>query len=351
MHQFKEYLSKTARDFLTKISIQSKTTIAISAYVMISLPFFIYHEWHLPWHYIIFLSSFAVILGAILIYGTLFLISVYWNEPYHPLIELIVFIIFIFALWMSDIFAFRAGKVFFFLFMGLVFLVRLTKVEFFLKILITSILLLGTSLLSFRGLQYVEVASAYILFKNKYSFEEVDLNKWEQKESFYWNEEIKVGFTLTEDFILFLPKDLELEEKTGAGQIAGIIGSSDTDPNKYPFIRMFYFPAYVPFEIQEAIQEFSALLKMQVSKQEIEDLQEIVSDEKSILNIGSKFWTFYDTLRPRYAKTGFILVENLHHDKLLLHITENLEKGQNHEAGIESLLKSFVFSDRLDGNE
>ncbi len=229
-------------------------------------------------------------------------------------------------------------------------LVRLLRIDFFIKILIASLLLIGNSLLSFRGLQAVEIMSSYLLFKNKYNFEEADLNNWVKNENSYWNDEIKIGFTLNEEFVFYFPKDLELENKTGAGQIAGLIGSSDNDPNRYPFIRLFYFPAYVPFELEEATQEISLLLKMQVSKQEIEDLQEIVTEEKSLPNLGNKFWTFYDSLRPRYAKTGFILIQNLSHDKILLHITENLEKGQSHEAGIEKILQSFVFSNGLNGD-
>ncbi len=351
MLQLIDDLLNQARDFFLKITKGSPTAVVILAYIFISLPFFVYHEWHLPWHYISFLSLFAVILSGLLIYGTLFLVKAYWQEPYHPLIEIAAVSIFIFSLWLSEIFMFRAGNVFFVLFLLLLALVRLLKVDFFVKILFASILILGNGLLSFRGLQGVEIVSSYFLFKNKYKFEEVDLNKWEKKENQYWNEEIKVGFNLTEEFIFYLPKDLELENKTGAGQIAGLIGSSDTDPNRYPFIRLFFFPSYVPFELDQAVQEVSLLLKMQVSKQEIEDLQEIVTQEKTIVNIGSKFWTFYDSLRPRYAKTGFILIETLNHDKILMHITENLEKGQDHEPGIETILKSFIFSNTLQSND
>ncbi|WP_210412766.1 hypothetical protein [Leptospira ognonensis] len=347
MIQLIDDLLNRARYFLFKITNHSTTLIVIFAYILISLPFFIYHEWHLPWHYITFLSLFAVLLGGILIYGTLFLIQRYWKEPYHPLMEIGALAIFVFALWSSDVFIFRAGRVFFFMFMFLLILVRLLKIDFFLKILFATVLLVGNGLLSFRGLQGVEIASSYLLFKNKYNFEEVDLNNWKKTENNYWNDEIKIGFSLAEEFIFYLPKDLELENKTGAGQIAGIIGSSDNDPNRYPFIRFFYFPSYVPFELNQATQEISLLLKMQVSKEEIEDLQEIATEEKAIPNLGSKFWTFYDSLRPRYAKTGFILIENLSHDKILMHITENLEKGQDHEPGIESILKSFIFSDTV----
>jgi len=350
MHQIIDILFIRARDFLFKITNHSRTALVILAYACISLPFFIFHEWHLPWNYILFLSIFALVLGGMLIYGTLFLIKSYWLNPYHPLIELIVFIIFILALWTSEIFEFRAGKVFCFILITIFTLVRLVKAEFFLKILIASFLLVGNGLLSFKALQSVEIVSSYFLFKNKYKFEEVNLNEWVKNDNSYWNEEIKLGFTLNEEFVFYYPRDLKLENQTGAGQIAGLIGSSDNDPNRYPFIRMFYFPSYVPFELAQASEEISLYLKMQVSKEEIEDLQEIVSEEKTIQNIGSKFWTFFDLLRPRYAKTGFILIENLAHDKILLHITENLEKDQPHEPGLDFILKSFTFSNRPEGN-
>ncbi len=77
----------------------------------------------------------------------------------------------------------------------------------------------------------------------------------------------------------------------------------------------------------------------------MEDLQEINQKETVDHVLKSKFYTFYDPLRPRYAKTGYILLSTAHHDKILLHITENLEKGEIHETGIKEFLESISFRD------
>jgi len=347
MSQFTNKLSNQARDFLSPFTKGSTLTNLLVAYVVIALPFFVYHEWHLPWHYITLLSLAALICGSVLLLGTLYAIREYWKNPYHPLIEIIAAAVFIFSLWLSEVFHFRAGKVFFFILSFVIILIRVLRMDFYVKVSLATILLVGNGLLSFRALQTVEILFSYVLFKNKFKFEEVDLNSWakSETENSYWNDELKLGFKIPEDFYFFKPEDLNLEQKTGAGQIAGLIASSDTDANRYPFIRMFYFPSYVPFEIDQAAFEVSSYLNMQISKQEIEDLQEISSSETLLPNLGSKFWTFYDSLRPRYAKSGFILIENPNHDKILLHITENLEKGQAHEPGIESVLKSVRFTE------
>ncbi len=334
-----------------KITKGSQTYLLLYTYALIALPFFVFHEWHLPAHYIAALAVFALITGLLLTYGTLYAIQEYWNNPYHPLIEIIVGVIFLFSLWLSEVFHFRAGKVFFFFIAVFLLLIRTLKIDFYAKLCLAAILIMANGLLSFRALQGMEILSSYILFKNKFDFEELDLNSWKQNGDSYWNENLKIGFKLTEEFSFYQPKDLSLEQKTGAGQIAGLIASSDIDPNQYPFIRMFYFPSYIPFDKSLAAKEVGEYLKIQVSRQEIEDVQEISPEEKALPNIGSGYWTFYDSLRPRYAKTGFVLLETPTGDKILMHITENLEKGKTHEPGIESVLSSFRFGDFTEGNE
>ncbi|GBF51386.1 hypothetical protein LPTSP4_29220 [Leptospira ryugenii] len=345
MRQSLHRFLNAAREIFQKLTKNSRTVQLVIIFHFISIPFFIYHEWHLPIHYILSLVTLASLCSTILIYLTLYLIGIYVKNPFHPGFELLAGIIFIFSLWLSDVFQFRAGKVFFFICISFTLILRFLQMEAIVRILFVSFLLIGTSLVSFKALQSVEIVSSYLLFKNKFKFEEVDVNNWVVQDRNYWNEEIHLGFTLPEEFIFFKASDLSLENQTGVGQIAGIIGSSEQDPNRYPFIRMFYFPAYVPFEIEEANRDISEFLRIQVSKAEIEDLQEIVLEDKTILNLGSKYWTFFDLLRPRYAKTGFLLLENNRHDKILLHITENLEKDQVHEEGILSILKSLRFSD------
>lgn len=54
------------------------------------------------------------------------------------------------------------------------------------------------------------------------------------------------------------------------------------------------------------------------------------------------FWTYYDNLRPRYAKTGFFIVSgNQFPDSFLFHISESLVKGKVHEEPVERILRGF----------
>lgn len=328
----------------------SKLRLILIAYASISIPFFVYHEFHLPFLYILLLTLVSVSIGLTLTYINLRIIQEYWKAPFHPIWELVAISFLILGLWLSDVFYFRAGTVFLFLLIFLAFLIRTLKLRNYAILLISSILILSNVLITFKGLQATEIFSAYLLFRNKYKFEEKNLDNWEQNGSRFWNEEIEFGFKLPEEFYFFKPKDLGLEQKTGAGQIAGVIASSEIDPNRYPSIRIFFFPDYMGFKESDAQLEFSEYLKLQVNKDLMEDLQEIDQKEnlESVLN--SKFYTFYDPLRPRYAKTGFIFLETPHHDKILLHITENLERGEIHETSIREILSSIFFRNSSEGN-
>lgn len=309
------------------------------------VPFFIYHEFHLPWHYIFVLCLVSLFVGLIITYLSLYLIQLYWKETFHPLIEIGVLILFIFALWLAEVLIFEAGTVFLFIFILIAFFIRILSLAEYARLLLAFCLVASNALISFKALQGAEILSAYLLFKNKYQIEEKDLNQWQvTNTNEYWNEELQFGFNLPEGMYFFKPEDLTLEDKTGVGQIAGLLSASDNDANRYPFVRIFYFPDYVGFQKEQAVQEFSEFLQIQVSKGDIEDLQEIQQKEIQESILVSKFWTFYDLLRPRYSKTGFMILETRNHDKLLLHITENLEKGEIHEQTIREFLTSIRFS-------
>lgn len=307
-----------------------------------------YHEAHLPWHYILVLCLVSLVVGLLITYISLYIIQLYWKETFHPLIEIGVLLLFIFALWLTQVILFEAGIVFLFIFITIAFFIRILQLTEYARLLLAFCLVTSNALISFKALQGAEILSAYLLFKNKYQIEEKDLNNWEVKnDKEYWNEELQFGFTLPEGMFFYKPEDLTLENKTGVGQIAGILSFSDHDAERYPFVRIFYFPDYLGFRKEQAIQEFSEFLQIQVSKGDIEDLQEIQQKEIQDFILVSKFWTFYDLLRPRYSKTGFMILENSNHDKLLFHMTENLEKGEIHEQVIREFLASIRFRNGL----
>ncbi len=352
MGQSKTSFGKQARFFFFNFFRQSLLRSFLIAYSVVSIPFFVYHEFHLPFHYIFILTLLTWIVGVSLLVASALLLQSYWKNPFHPLIEMISVSFFILALWLSEVFLFRAGRVFLFMLSSLLFFVRFLKIETFAKLALAGLLISGNGIITFRAMQGFEILASYILYKNKYPFPETKANEWVQKENgFYWNPAISIGFTLPEEGYFFRPEDLGLADKTGIGQLAGVIGSSDSDPNRYPSVRIFFLPSFIKFSKEEADREMFEYLKTKVSKQEIEDLQEITVKEEIFENVGYRFWTFYDSLRPRFAKTGYILVETPNSDSVLLQITENLEKGKDHEPWMESLLGSIRFSDPFQGND
>ncbi|WP_167881436.1 hypothetical protein [Leptospira biflexa] len=348
MNQILSKIKNQASGFFSKFFSPSTTRNLLLLYTLLVVPFFIYHESHLPWHYIFVLCFVSLFVGIIITYASLYLIQLYWKETFHPLIEIGVLVLFIFALWLAEVLIFEAGIVFLVIFITITFFIRILQITEYARLILAFCLVVSNALISFKSLQGAEIFSAYLLFKNKYQIEEKDLNKWTlTNNNQYWNEELQFGFTLPEGMFFYKPEDLTLENKTGVGQIAGLLSFSDHDAERYPFVRIFYFPDYVGFEKNQAIQEFSEFLQIQVSKGDIEDLQEIQQTEVEDFILVSKFWTFYDLMRPRYSKTGFMILENSNHDKLLLHITENLEKGEIHEQVIREFLASIRFRNGL----
>ncbi|MCG6147220.1 hypothetical protein LFX15_02870 [Leptospira levettii] len=344
MNQILNKIKNQASGFFVRFISPSTTRNLLVLYAILVVPFFVYHESHLPWHYVLVLCLVSLFVGLLITYISLYIIQLYWRETFHPLIEIGVLILFIFALWLADVLIFEAGTVFLFIFVIIAFFIRILQLTEYARLLLAFCLVASNAFISFKALQGAEVLSAYLLFKNKYQIEEKNLNNWViTNEKEHWNEELQFGFTLPEGMFFYKPDDLTLENKTGVGQIAGLLSFSDHDAERYPFVRIFYFPDYVGFQKDQAIQEFSEFLKIQVSKGDIEDLQEIQQKEIEEFILVSKFWTFYDLLRPRYSKTGFMIIETNNHDKLLLHITENLEKGEIHESVIREFLASIRF--------
>jgi len=318
------------------------------AYTVLSFPFFCYHEAHLPIHYVLGLAFFAWLAGVVLFFLSLAVLQNYWLTIFHPGWEILSWSVFLFSLWLAEVLQFRAGKVFLVLLLSIFLFIRVARIDILAKLLLAGLWIASNGLLSFQTMQGFEVLASYNFYESKYPFQRDSLGNWESEDKKgFWNEKLSLGFDLPDEMYFFTPEDLGLKEKTGIGQIVGILSSSESDPNRYPSVRLFYLPSYIHFSSKEADQEVFGFLKIQEQKKEIEDLQEIKTEEPVPDNVGSRFWTFYDTMRPRYAKTGYILIETRSHDSLLFHITENLEKGRNHEEPIEVFLKSIRFSNTL----
>lgn len=268
------------------------------------------------------------------------------KHGFHPIYEFIIIVTLLIALGISGFWENSGGRLFVFMFAFLSFILRFAKAKLYYSLSLLAMVLLANGLLSFVFLQKIEVFTAYKLFQSRFQFTEVDLSDWKMDEEkrILTNRSIPIQLKLPENLFFHNPNDLGLKEKTGAGQIAGILSSSLQDPNSYPFIRIFFFPVYVPVDDQAIKDEVVKYIQFQEKQGELEEVNEIQPNrEFRFLERIPKnaFWTFYDILRPRYAKTGYYFLESKTGSKVLLHITENLEKGKYHEPVIQDVLDSI----------
>lgn len=316
------------------------------SYIFLASPFLIWHEWHLPWFYILILVVAALGFGSILFFASIHLFSYILKYRFHFIFELLILCLFLLAVSVTDFLQHDGGLVFIGLFGLLLGLTRIIQSKVYYPLLLLGSLLFSNALLSFWILQKMETLTAYHLFRSQIQFAEVDLDAWsyEEEKRILKNPSIPIRFRLPEEMYFFNANDLDIKDKTGTGQIAGIISASERDPNSYPFVRIFFFPAYVVADsglIHEGIVKY---LSFQEKSGEIEEINEIQPDRDFKINNkipANAFWTFFDLIRPRYAKTGYIFFQTTTGSKVLLHITENLEKGSYHEGKVKEFLESI----------
>ncbi|TGK21216.1 hypothetical protein EHO61_05055 [Leptospira fluminis] len=341
---------------LGKLQEFSFTKKLFIVYSIFALYFLLYHESHLPLFWMVSLALVGYLASTVLFWGIVYsyrkleakvvipaiITEVGISRPTTalvPWIEAALFLISILICYSTEFFANRSGLLFFIIYCIGALSVRFLENKIYYKAGFLGVLILASGLGSFKALQFTENWVAYILFKP--AFQEKDLTRWNFDETtrMVSNPDLKLSLKLPEDFYFHNPKNLTWENKTGTGQIAGIISTSDSDPNRYPYIRIFYVPQpYV--EIDPLISEFKKYLDLLVSRGDIEELNELEHEDFDNRYSG-KFWTFYDVLRPRYAKTGiFVLSETNEGDSLLFNVTESLIKDRRHEESVEAILTS-----------
>lgn len=295
---------------------------------MIGISFLVLHENHLPILFILLLVSGAFIVAS----GFFFLISFAFGKLLkqesvkkykigpdsattydtiqiflNPFAEITVFIFCIISLFFTDFYSNRSGVIFIVVYCSIGFILRFLESTVFYRISLLGLMILTGGLLSFKILQQGEILTSYLLFKP--TWEQKELTNWEYnlESRILRNSNIQIQLSLPEDFYFHNPKNLTLKDQTGTGQIAGIISSSETDPNRYPSIRIFYFPE--PFlEIDKIKPEFVKFLDLSVNQGEMVEVHEL-GEENFEKRMDGVFWTYYDNLRPRYAKTGFLLLQ------------------------------------------
>lgn len=314
----------------------------IWAYSLILTPFLYFHENHLPLLVVFFLVLFSLAVSIALFGATLFLFQQFFKKGYNFLYELLyVLIVFLIVNWFG-FFENRAGVILLIIIVGFFAFVRYMKFLVYYRILLIAMALFANGLVTFKSLQSAEIFLFNRTFKDKYGEMDKNLDNWEYSEEkrTLHNADIPLTLKIPEGMFFFNPKDLKIKEKTGSGQIAGILSSNEKDPNLYPYVRIFYVTGLTKATIPAIKEEYQSILDFEAHQGNIEEIKDqgnhVFPDRKWEGN----FWTFYDVLRPRYSKTGFYIIPLQTGGYLIIDLKENLQEKEYHEKEVLEILNS-----------
>jgi hypothetical protein len=312
-------------------------------YISLSIPFLAYHEKHLPIWVIIVLCISSLSISLLTFLLSLNLLKFLFKNEFNPFYEISFFT---FGILTSHYFGFLSNEagILFLFFVVLFFIAfRLLQLRVYYRIILIGVTIFLNGLFSFKFLQYSEIYLFNRNLNSKYQVGAKDFSNWKNEKSspVYTNEEIPLEFTLPEEFSFHNPKNLELKEKTGTGHMAGIISSSQNDPNRYPLIRIFYIEKFVNLESNVLKEEFDSILEFEKTQGNMEEIRFLGNHTHPTKKWSGNFWTFYDIIRPRYSKIGYYLIPQEDGSTILINIIENLVENKYHEEKIEEILNSI----------
>jgi hypothetical protein len=335
---FINYFGKFTKKF-DSLSFLNKILLC---YIVISIPFLYFHEKHLPFFAVSLLISTTLIVSISTFLISIQIIKFIFKNEFNLFYE---FGFVFFSVWLIKLFGFldnQAGIIFLFFVIVIFLFFRFIRLKLYYQILLIGIFIFINGLLTFKYLQYSEIFLFNKSLESKYQNEAKDFTNWkfDEKTRMLSNEDIPLKLKLPTEFVFHNPKDLEIKEKTGTGQVAGILSSS-ADPNRYPLIRLFYVEPLINIEPAAIKEEVFNILNFEKTKGNIEEIKllgEHIFEEKKWTG---NFWTFYDIIRPRYSKTGFYVYTLKDGSSIVISIMENLVEGKYHEATIEEILSSI----------
>jgi len=311
-------------------------------YLFTAFIFIFYHESHLPWFIILLLAISTLIFTLALFLLGLAVFKFLFGERNNPFFEVLFLGILVVVFYKLGFMEYSGGSLFLLITCVIAFFFKFTGSILYYRISLIGISIFMIGLLTFYYLQANEKFLFYYFNQSKYGELEKDFTNWtyDKATRTLSNADIPLTCKLPEEFVFYNPKDLDLKDKTGAGQIAGILSTGAVDPNLYPFVRIFYLPKNLNMDKEQIRLEFSKLLEVGVNRGEFEELKELGAKPFSPKNWDGYFWVYFDPLRPRHAKTGFYLVNLPLGGRLVLHLTENVTK-EFHEPKIKEILESI----------
>ena len=238
----------------------------------------------------------------------------------------------------------RGGKVFLFFIILIFFIFKYLKARVYYRAILFGVAILVNGLLTFQGLSQGEIFFFHFMFKEKYATEKNQFTQWDinTKDRIIRNTEIPLEITLGEGLYFHSIENLDLKEKTGSGEISGIISSAEKDPNAYPYIRIFIIDNYRLIDENTIKTEFEDILNFESKRGDLDSIQFL--SEHSLENRNDwkgLFWSFFDLQRPHYCKAGFYFFNLKNGNTVILDIREGLLENSFHEENIQKTLESF----------
>jgi hypothetical protein len=258
----------------------------------------------------------------------------FWGEFFLLSLQLLVF----FLLGFTDN---RGGLVFVFLIFLSFFFLKLVNSNLFIKILLFGVILLGSTMISFKSLQISDELLYQYLLEKKYKINFQSFLQWDynEKDKIWSNSSLKIQFPQIDD--LFFQFSTENPMRIGySGGGIGALSASEKNPNLYPYIKMILLPEGISYE--NFFIEYKEFLDRDESKGDIESIV-LISDEKTNWRgYQGSFWRYYDRLRPRYVKTGYFFIKFQNGFNFILEIRENYSEEDEHTTEIKLFLDTVI---------
>jgi hypothetical protein len=315
----------------------------ICVYTLLAIPFLYNHEDHLPFFVIFILISTTLIVSLATFLLSILSLKQMFRKDFVIWQEALFLFVIIFTVYSFGFFDNQAGVIFLIFVLLFFAFYRIMRAVVYYRIILVGMAIFVNGLLTFKYLQFSEMYLFNRSFQNKYETEEKVFTEWTFDETTRTlkNETLSLSLKLPKEYFFHNPKDLKMKEKTGTGQIAGILSSAETDPNRYPLIRLFYIPQLIKVDPDTIKEEYSSILDFEKHQGNMEEIKNLGEHFHSERKWPGNFWTFYDIIRPRYSKTGFYIFPLKDESYLIIDITENLVENQFHENEIEEVLKSL----------
>lgn len=317
----------------------------LSGYILIVLPFLYFHEDHLPLGLATILIASTLLFSVICLILTIVILRILYQKNFDLLYEIVFLALILGSLYFVHFFESVGSVILVSIVVSLSILFRFLKVTLYHQITLIGLSILSIIFLTFQFMQFSELFLFQKMMDSKYKSVQKELNNWtiDEKDRTVTNSDLSIKFKLPDDLFFHKPNQIQKEEKLGIGELVGIVSASNKDSSTYPYIRIFLFQMDSPIDRESLKKEYEVYLELMKNRNDVQEIKWLGTHIHETQKWEGNFWSFYDVLRPRYAKIGFYLFPLDKGIFVLIDVMENLTTTTFHEEKIRQLLDSCEF--------